>query len=392
MRPGECAGVSPLRIAILCHSTNPRGGVAHALDLAASLLELGHEPTVLAPDPRSAGFFRESTCRTESVSARRYEGGVVEMVEARVADYLAYFDDPRRRRFDVFHAQDGISANALARLKQDGRIERFARTVHHVDRFDDARLEALQRRAIVAADAHFVVSDMWRSRLSAEYGVTPDVVGNGVDVDRFSPKEDGREVALRERLGLGAGPVVLSVGGVERRKNTRAILEAFRQIERIMPAARLVIAGGVSLLDHSDYHAEFARDIAASDLPAEAVILAGAVDDADMPALYRVADVLAFPSIAEGFGLAVLEAMASGLPVAVSHIPPFTEYLGDDDAAWCDPGSAGSIANALMAALAEPLRSRFAEGGTKVAARHGWRDVAARHLPVYERLTERAHA
>lgn len=380
-----------LRVAILCHSTNPRGGVVHGVELARALATLGHEPTLLAPDPRGEGFFRDPGCAAIGVPARRYDGGVLEMAEARVADYVAYFSEPRRLRYDVLHAQDGISGAALATLKQTGRIDRFARTVHHVDRFADPRLEAMQRSGIVAADMHFTVSELWRRKLEEDFGARSEIVGNGVDLKRFRPTPDGREGELRARLGLGGGPVVLSVGGVEQRKNARAILEAFRQVERMTPGAQLVIAGGVSLLDHSAYAAGFAQDLADSRLPPEAVVFAGAIDDADMPALYRISDVLAFASLNEGFGLVVLEAMASGLPVVVSRIPPFTEYLGDDDAGWCDPGSSGSIANALMTALGQPLRARFAERGLALAARHGWTRVAARHVPFYERLAENAH-
>ncbi len=71
------------------------------------------------------------------------------------------------------------------------------------------------------------------------------------------------------------------------------------------------------------------------------MIATGPLPQALMPALYRAADALVFPSVKEGFGLVVLEAMASGVPVVTSRIAPFTEYLGDDDAAWCDPHDAG---------------------------------------------------
>jgi glycosyltransferase involved in cell wall biosynthesis len=121
-------------------------------------------------------------------------------------------------------------------------------------------------------------------------------------------------------------------------------------------------------------------------------VLTGPLADDDMPALYRVADLLAFPSLREGFGLVVLEAMASGAPVVVSRTAPFIDYLGEADAAWCDPTNPGSIANALMAALAGPLRSRLVARGARAAARHGWAAVARAHLPAYHRLAELAHA
>lgn len=139
-------GASQLRIAILTHSTNPRGGVVHALALADALAHLGHRPVVHAPDPTGKGFFRRSVASTRSVPASPASGDVVAMVEARIADYVRHFEDPAHPQYDVFHAQDGISGNALATLKERGLIQRYVRTVHHIDAFRDERL----REPIVA--------------------------------------------------------------------------------------------------------------------------------------------------------------------------------------------------------------------------------------------------
>ncbi len=376
----------PLRIAICCHSVNPRGGVAHGLALGEALATLGHDPCVFAPDPEARGFFRTARCETVAFAAKTVpRGDVVALVETRVQDYVAALHGTLCR-FDLFHAQDGVSGNALATLKDRGALRRFARTVHHVDDFRDPRVAALQHRAIVAADAHFVVSRLWRDQFRQSEALETTIVGNGVDRLRFSPEPDGREAALRVRLRLSGAPLILAVGGVEPRKNTIRLLGAFAQARILLPGAQLVVAGGATLLDHSATAREFGTALAATGLPPDAVRLIGPLADADMPALYRIADVLAFPSVIEGFGLAALEALASGLPAVVSAIAPFTEYLAPDDAAFCDPLSEGSIANALVAALSEPLRSRLADRGPKVAARFDWRRVAEAHLPTYRRL------
>ncbi len=123
-----------------------------------------------------------------------------------------------------------------------------------------------------------------------------------------------------------------------------------------------------------------------------AVRCLGPVPDAEMPSLYRLADALVFPSVKEGFGLVVLEAMASGTPVVTSRIAPFTEYLHENDVVWCDPANVGSIANAMAMALTEPLRSRLAQRGVLVARQHDWSNTARAHLPGYQRLTELQHA
>jgi glycosyltransferase-like protein len=382
-----------LRIAILAHSTNPRGGVVHALELGDALCKLGHEATVHAPDASGVGFFRETRCATVSVAASPVGRDVTAMVETRVADYVRHFEPAGRRNFDVWHAQDGISGNALATLRERGLIAGFARTVHHVDNFADPRLSALQARAIASADRLFAVSRLWRDWLAREFDHTPHLIGNGVDTERFSPAVDATDAKLRSLLNLPAGArVFLAIGGVEKRKNTVRILEAFRLLHARQPSARLVIAGGASLLDHDAYQAEFMAALAASGLPDSAVIRTGPLPQALMPALYRAAGVLVFPSVKEGFGLVVLEAMASGVPVVTSRIAPFTEYLGDGDVSWCDPHDAGSIAAAMASALEPPVRAALVTRGFVVAARHDWAGAAHAHLAAYEALSEAAYA
>lgn len=383
----------PLHIAILAHSTNPRGGVVHALELGDALARLGHRVTVFAPATAGAGFFRDTVCETVCVPASPVGRDVRAMVEVRAADYVRYFERAQHRRFDLWHAQDGISANALATLKERGLIAGFARTVHHVDAFADDKLAALQRRAIVAADHLFVVGRVWRDWLAREYAIEACYVGNGVDMARFSPQVDATDAELRERLNLPPDvPVFLSIGGVEERKNTIRILRAFQLLRPQHPQARLIIAGGASLLDHGEYQARFASIMAHGGKSAAAVIRTGALRQKLMPALYRVASALVFPSTSEGFGLTVLEAMASGVPVVTSRLPPFTEYLSDDDVAWCDPFDVNSIAAAMALSLGPPRRSKLIARGYTVAARHDWASTARAHLGVYQKLAEPVHA
>lgn len=377
-----------LRIAMLAHSTNPRGGVVHALELSDALTRLGHAAVVHAPDASGRGFFRAPLTPAVAVMATPAERDVAAMVEARIADYVRHFEQRAHRDFDLYHAQDSISGNALAELKARGLIPGFARTVHHIDHFTDPRLAQWQARAIAEADEIFVVSRIWQQKLQEDFSRAATVVGNGVDTARFAPGRTAADKALAARHGIGGSPVYLAVGGVEARKNTHQILAAFRQVLAVHPGAQLVIAGGASLLDHSAYRQSFDVMLRAQPALERAVLRLGPVPDADLPSLYRLADALVFPSVKEGFGLVVLEAMTSGTPVVTSRIAPFTEYLGDDDVVWCDPGHAGSIANAMMTAVAEPLRTRLKRRGVLLAHRYDWRHTAKAHLPVYHRLME----
>jgi glycosyltransferase-like protein len=381
------------RIAILAHSTNPRGGVVHALELGDALTRLGHTAVVHAPDPTGAGFFRSSVCETIGVSATPAEKDTLLMAIARIGDYVRHFEREEHRRFDIFHAQDSISGNALASLKARGLIRGFLRTVHHVDTFSDPRLTILQRGGITQADCHFVVSHLWQDFLRDEWRIEAGLVGNGVDPGRFNPTRDATDDEVRDRFGLAPGaPILLAVGGVEARKNTIRMLEAFRIVLASSSAARFLIAGGASLLDHGDYQARFAKAFLESGLSHGAVIRTGPIEQRLMPALYRAASALMFASVKEGFGLAVLEAMACGTPVVVSRIAPFSEYIGPDDVFWCDPNDAASIADAASRSIGSAARSAIIARGLRLAARHDWASCAATHLAAYEKFLEPADA
>src|SRR5579871_2278057 len=102
-----------MKIAIFTHSTNPRGGVVHALELAEALTRLGHHAVLHAPDPRNIGFFRQAECDTIRIPAAAAPRDVYGLLTQRRQEIRRYVVE-RRGDFDVFHAQDSISANALA--------------------------------------------------------------------------------------------------------------------------------------------------------------------------------------------------------------------------------------------------------------------------------------
>ena len=377
-----------LSIGILTHSTNPRGGVVHGMALAEALCDAGHDATLIAPDVKGAGFFRTPRCATSCIPAASVSD-LPTLVERRIGEIR---DALRGQHFDVLHAQDPISANALAELVEEGWIPGFARTVHHLDRFSHPGVAARQTRGLTAATELFTVSQLWEDTLLTDYGRHAPVVGNGVDLTRFFPEPGLRDQELRARYGLPRNArLVLSVGGIERRKNTLALLEAFEMLYREHSDLHLVIAGGASLLDHSDYRCLFEERMRARCL-ADAVTVTGTVADEDMPAFYRQSSVLAYPSRTEGFGLCPLEALACGIPVVVPAAPPFTEHLHSLEAFWCQPEHPETLVCALRDALSVRSPARFQVSGPATARRFDWRCVASRHLPAYRRLAALPHA
>jgi len=112
------------------------------------------------------------------------------------------------------------------------------------------------------------------------------------------------------------------------------------------------------------------------------------VPDADMPSWYRAADALAFPSVKEGFGLAVLEAMSAGVPVVTSDLPVFREYLVPGREALMAPvGDVPALVDALHSVATDvALRSDLIRAGRRIAARFSWSACADEHRALYSSL------
>jgi glycosyltransferase-like protein len=384
MHAREC-----LRVALFTYSTQPRGGVLHALALAEALCDARHDAVLYALDDTQRGFIRMPRCPYVRVPVEPKAGDMLSFVRGRIAAYVAAWD-PATPAFDVYHAHDGISGNALATLVERGAIPSFVRTVHHVDDFDSEDMTALQDRAIRSAERCFVVSDVWRRRLAAAYGIDASIVPNGVDVDRFSPISARDRATLRERLGYGEGPLFLSIGGIEARKNTLATLEAFARVRMRHPHARLVIAGGASVLDHSAYRRAFEARVAELGLRfGEDLTATGVLPDDEIVAFLRAAHAFVFPSLVEGFGLVLLEALACGTPVVTSAIAPFDEFLAPEDAQLVDPRDPDAIASAMVRALEPGVAATTRVRGPLLARRFAWSASARAHVAAYPAAAER---
>ncbi|HVU49077.1 MAG TPA: MSMEG_0565 family glycosyltransferase [Polyangia bacterium] len=374
-------------VGLFTYSTLPRGSVVHAAALADALVDLGWDATLYALDKDGRGFFRPLRARLRLVPAAPAPATTSELVRLRareLADFLARHSPDH----EVLHAQDCLSANGLLAARARGAGAPLVRTVHHVERFDDPHLAACQQRSIREATLCLSVSRATRADVAAAFGVDAAVVGNGVDLRRFAGVDAAVVARWRTRHG-GGGPVVLAVGGVEPRKNTTRILLAFAKLRARQPDMRLWILGGATVLDHGAYRATFDEALAGLDAGTRgAVVELGVVPDADVPAILRAADVLATPSVHEGFGLVALEGLAAGVPVVAAARAPFTEFLDDACAVLVDPGSPDAIAAGLDRALAEA--PRLARAGRERARAHGWAAIAVRHARHYERIASHA--
>ncbi|MBE9137924.1 MSMEG_0565 family glycosyltransferase [Nodosilinea sp. LEGE 07088] len=386
----------PLEIALLTYSTKLRGSVVHTLELATALTELGHDVCVYALDKDGLGFERDISARVELVPAQPPpthlppEQATDALIRQRIEEFVSYFlVHPQPQ--DIYHAQDCIGANALVQLRQRGRLSNVVRTVHHIEDYPSIYLQQCQDKSIRDPDLCLCVSDRWHQALLTEYGIAAPKVLNGVDLRRFSPTPSGQEEALKARYGLTGSPIFLTVGGIEPRKNSLRLLAAFAQVLATHPQAQLVIAGGATLFDYEPYRQQFfalARALAPEpgSMMGQSVILPGVIPDGDLPALYRTADVFCFPSTKEGWGLVVLEAIASGLPVIAADQPPFTEFLNSEQALLVEPESVEAIADAMTAAPNPAVAHSLIQASQAILPHYSWRRSAQLHVQQYQKL------
>ena len=210
------------------------------------------------------------------------------------------------------------------------------------------------------------------------------VVYAGVDLDAWEP--DGRDAeveALRRELGLdGAGPVFLNVGRLVPQKGQPFLVPVMSEVVRSCPEARLLVVGDGEMRSQLE---DQIRDAGMQ----EFVRLLGTRHD--VPALLALSDVFLFPSVAEGQGLAIVEAMAMARPVVAFRIAPLTEFIEDEGNGYLvDPWDLSAFARAVVDLAGDRgLARRFGRRGRRIAGeRFDIREIARQIEDVYISVLE----
>lgn len=287
-------------------------------------------------------------------------------------------------RLDLFHSPDFVLPPVSGRIPTLLTVHDLS-FVHYPHVYTPALVNYLNQVVpwSVGRATHILADSAATQRdLVALWGVPENkisVLYSGVDA-HFAPLGDAvRLAAVRQRYGLGRRPYILTVGTVQPRKNYQMLIRAFAPIAQ-KQEHNLVIAGGKGWL-YDDILAE----VHAQGLVGR-VLFTDFVQDGDLPALYSGASLFAFPSLYEGFGLPLLEAMACGVPVISSNTSCLPEVAGEA-AVLLSPHDQGAWTEAMQSLLDNPVDcAQLVASGYAQAKRFSWERAGRRLLNTYRKM------
>jgi glycosyltransferase involved in cell wall biosynthesis len=291
---------------------------------------------------------------------------------------------------DLLHATDFVLPPSRARHK--------LLTVHDLAFlfYPDAAMPGLQRylnvvvpRSVARADHILADSHNTAMDLQNEWNVAPEritVVQGAVEHTRFRPLHDAAgEARVRTRYGIGEDPFILGLSRLEPRKNFARLIQAFAQARAEVKLPHKLIIGGSKGWLYDEIFASV-QSLGVE----EWVHFPGFIDDVDLPLLYNAAEFFAYPSLYEGFGLPIVEALACGTPVLAGDNSCLPE-AGGPGALYVDAESVDSIAAGLLRlAQDDDLRAELRRAGLAHAARFTWARSAQQLLDAYAKFTNNA--
>lgn len=364
-----------MKIAMLVYNLRPRGGVVHAVHLSEALRRGGADVTLVSLRRRGsaddhASYFGRTIFPISFIDYSWHEDAKVRlrsMTEAMV--------DGLPRDFDIYHAQDCVCDTALQMLVGEGAITGpTVRTVHHVQGFQDEFMNRCEMAALKGETEKITVSKYWQEEIRSRYGLESTVIYNGIDVGRY------------ERIKSAREPRLLFVGGMESRKGLEFAIEALE----------LLVARGRDLRLTAVARPGFLRTESRGwfDHLIERCGLAGRVDirelvtDQELVSLYSSASVFLLPTRMEGWGLAIMEAMAAGCPVVSSPVGGVKELISEGENGLLVPvGDVYGIAGAVERLLDDAkLREQLCASAKETVGKYTWESSAQKTLEIYERV------
>ncbi len=357
-----------------------RGFARYTVELSRAMTEIAGENLELysfSPGPIAPEFLAELEIKPVVFRARREI----------LWEQIELPKQLRKARIDVFHA----TANRGLPYR---RACKYILTCHDViDRLPEYCAGEHWRGALRkkyadfvsrhSADKYITVSDFSKQDICRFHGLSEDrvVVIHNAASGRFYETLPAEHIArMRDKYSLPL-EYFLFLGGFDKRKNVGALVEAFAlmQNDRLSNESPSLVLAGERKWDFGSV----AEKIGALRLSAR-IVCPGQIDDEDLPAIYQGALALVNPSRYEGFGLQLVEAMASGIPVLASETTSLPEVLGDSGLLF-DPENPASIARQMTRIVGDPqLRRTLAEKSRRRASLFSWHKAAEQTLRLYK--------
>ena len=279
------------------------------------------------------------------------------------------------RNFDIYHAQDCVCDTALQMLVAEEAIPvPTVRTVHHVQGFQDEFMNHCEMAALHGETEKITVSMYWQEEIRLKYGIESTVIYNGIDATRYGGAKQRRE------------PYVLFVGGMESRKGLEFAIEALEMLVSKGRNLRLIAVARPGFL-RTESREWFDHLIERCALMGK-VDIRELVSEEELLNLYSSASVFLLPTRMEGWGLAIMEAMAAGCPVVSSPVGGVTELIKNGENGILVPvGDVAGIAEAVRRLLDdEKARERLCTSAEKAVLKYSWESTAEKTIELYKRI------
>lgn len=287
---------------------------------------------------------------------------------------------------DLFHSPDFVLPPVHGRIPTLLTVHDLS-FVHYPSAYPEQLVRYLNqvvpwsigRASHVLADSEATKADLVQIWQVAPAKIT--VLYSGVS-DHFQPVTDiKKQTAVRQKYKIGTVPYILSVGTIQPRKNYQMLIEAFAPVAQTQPH-HLIISGGKGWL-----YDEMLAEVSRRGLDGR-VHFIGFVDDADLPTLYSGADLFLFPTLYEGFGLPLLEAMQCGVPVVSANVSSLPEVVGQA-AIQLSPHQASDWTAVMQRLLQTPSeRAALVAAGFRQARRFSWHQSAQQLSQLYQQLVQ----
>ena len=366
-----------MKIAMLTYSTRPRGGVVHALSLAEALQRKGIDVRLFSlrrrdQQDKTSGFYRPT-----NVPSTIFEFDWSEDIKERLRSMTEAFMESLPRDLDIYHAQDCVCDTALQLLVSERGIKPpTVRTVHHVEDFPDQYLAKCEMMALRGDTMKITVSSFWQQELHKRYNMNSTVIHNGIDLSKFVESGKPRE------------PFILFIGGMEARKGLEYAIETIEMLKQRGRNMRLVAVArpGFRGIESRAWFDHLVERCGVQDK----VELKELIGDAELHDLYSRASVFLLPSRMEGWGLSIMEAMASGCPVVSTPVGGVTELVSiGENGLLVEVGDVSGFADAIGRLLDDKnIREMIVSNARHTVRKYTWDSAADKTIQLYHNVIE----